>query len=101
MLLKRSFAASELGTLLIQPSGKSFGGHKALIHCREFGTARGNFILFRLDGLAKLDERLRKSHAFGIGIGAAQRGGGMLVLRALGTVPRAFHFLADARQFVL
>src|SRR2546429_6757101 len=39
--------------------------------------------------------------AFGIGFGAAQRGGGMLVLRALGTLPRVFHVQADAREFVL
>jgi len=54
-----------------------------------------------LDGSAKLDECLGKPYAFGIGFGAAKHGGGMLVLRALGTVPRVFHVQADAREFVL
>src|SRR5882762_6946396 len=60
LLLKRGFAAPELGALFVQSSSESFCGHEPLIH----------------------------------------RGGGMRALRALSTLPRFFHVLADARGLV-
>ncbi len=56
--------------------------------------------MFRLDGAAKLNQRLGKSSAFSIGFGAGQRGGGMLVLRELGTLPRTFDFLPNACELI-
>jgi hypothetical protein len=101
LLLKRGLAAPELGAFLVQSSGERFRGHEPLIHRGEFGAAGRKFILFRLDGRAKLDECFRKPRTFGIGFGAAQRGCGMLVLGAFGTLPSAFHVQADAREFIL
>src|SRR5260370_8233267 len=93
LLLKRGFAAFELGALLVQPPGQSFGGHEPLVHCRELGTAGGKLILFRLDGAAKHDEFFRESRAFGLGFGAAQGGGSMLVLRMFRPLPGVLHVL--------
>ena len=76
MLLKRGFAAPKFGALFAQPGGESFGGHEAFAHGGKFGAAGGEFILFRLNGSAKLDERFREPGAFGVGFCAGQCRGG-------------------------
>src|SRR5207249_12060338 len=57
--------------------------------------------LSRVGGPRRLPERLRRPEAVGSGFVTAQRGGGMLVLRALGPLLGALRFLASARQFIL
>src|SRR6266403_4083119 len=99
--LEGGFTPLEFRAFLSKARGKGFGGGKALVYGGMLGTCRGERGVLGMDGATELHKLFGEARAFGLGFGAAEGCGVMLVPGALGALPGGLHVRANTSEFVL